>query len=52
MGTPALISNKTRAMQLQAGHPQQKGSQRGAAYAYNVKALRDRELLSEECEDS
>jgi transposase len=31
---PALVANKTRAMQLQAGHPQQKGSRRGPAYAY------------------
>ena len=30
---------------LQAGHPQQKGSRRGPAYAYNIKALRDREIL-------
>jgi transposase len=42
---PALVANKTRAMELQAGHPQQKGSRRGAAYAYNVKALRDKEML-------
>ena len=42
---PALVANKTRAMQLQAGHPQQKGSRRGPAYAYNIKALRDREMM-------
>ena len=42
---PALVANKTRAMQLQAGHPQQKGNRRGPAYAYNIKALRDREML-------
>ena len=42
---PALVANKNRAMELQAGHPQQKGSRRGAAYAYNVKALRDKEML-------
>jgi len=42
---PALVANKTRAMQLQAGYPQQKGSRRGPAYAYNIKALRDREML-------
>ena len=42
---PALVANKTRAMELQAGHPQQKGSRRGPAYAYNVKALRDQEIL-------
>lgn len=41
---PALVANKTRAMELQAGLPQKKGNQRGAAYAYNVKALRDQEL--------
>jgi transposase len=34
-----------RAMQLQAGQPQQKGSRRGPAYAYNIKTLRDREML-------
>jgi transposase len=28
---PALVANKTRTMQLQAGHPQQKGSRRGPA---------------------
>jgi len=42
---PALVANKTRAMELQAGHPQQKGNRRGAAYAYNVKTLRDKEML-------
>src|SRR6516225_12157645 len=42
---PALVANKTRAMQLQAGHSEQKGSRRGPAYAYNIKALRDREML-------
>jgi transposase len=42
---PALVANKTRAMELQAGHPQQKGSRRGAAYAYNVKVLRDKEMV-------
>ncbi len=41
---PALVATKTRAMQLQAGHPQQKGSRRSPAYAYNIKALRDREM--------
>ncbi|MEY9880512.1 hypothetical protein [Bradyrhizobium sp. USDA 329] len=34
-------------MQLQAGHPQQKGSRRGPAYAYNIKPLRDREMLTQ-----
>jgi transposase len=41
---PALVANKTRAMELQAGRPQKKRNQRGPAYAYNVKALRDQEL--------
>jgi hypothetical protein len=41
---PALVANKTRAMELQAGHSPQKGNRRGAAYAYNVKALRDQEM--------
>lgn len=41
---PALVANKTRAMELQAGRPQQKGNRRGAAYAYNIKALRDQEM--------
>jgi transposase len=41
---PALIANKTRAMELQAGKPHRKGNRRGPAYAYNIKALRDQEL--------
>jgi transposase len=41
---PALVANKTRAMELQAGKPQKKGNQRGPAYAYNVKTLRDQEM--------
>ena len=41
---PALVANKMRALELQAGLPQKKGNQRGPAYAYNVKALRDQEL--------
>jgi transposase len=40
---PALVANKTRAMELQAGKPQKKGNRPGPAYAYNVKALRDQE---------
>ena len=36
---PALVANKIRAMQLQAGQPARKGNKRGAAYAYNVKKL-------------
>ena len=42
---PVLVANKPRAMELQAGYPQQKGSRRGAAYAYNVKTLRNKEML-------
>ena len=41
---PALVANKLRAMELQAGQPARKGNKRGAAYAYNVKELRDREI--------
>ena len=41
---PALVANKLRAMELQAGAPAKKGNKRGAAYAYNVKQLRDREI--------
>ena len=40
---PALIANKRRTMELQAGLPQKKGNRRGSAYAYNVKELRDQE---------
>jgi hypothetical protein len=35
---PALVANKIRAMQLQAGQPPKKGNKRGAAYAYNNSA--------------
>jgi transposase len=41
---PALVANKLRAMELQAGQPTRKGNKRGAAYAYNIKELRDREI--------
>jgi transposase len=41
---PALIANKLRAMELQAGRPVRKGNKRGDAYAYNIKELRDREI--------
>jgi transposase len=41
---PALVANKARAMELQAGKPQNKGNRRGPAYAYNVKTLRDQEM--------
>jgi transposase len=48
---PALVANKTRAMELQAGRPQRKGNKRGMAYAYNVKTLRDQEMqLAEQAE--
>jgi transposase len=50
---PALVANKARAMELQAGRPQSKGNRRGAAYAYNVKALRNQEkTLAEQAERS
>jgi len=50
---PALVANKRRAMELQAGRPQQKGNRRGAAYAYNIKALRDQEMqLAKQAERS
>lgn len=41
---PALVASKRRAMELKAGQPQTKGNKRGPAYAYNIKALRDREM--------
>lgn len=41
---PGLVANKIRGLELQAGQPQKKGNQRGPAYAYNVKALRDQEM--------
>jgi transposase len=41
---PALVANKLRAMELQAGQPARKGNKRGAAYTYNIKELRDREI--------
>ena len=40
---PSLVAHKRRAMELQAGRPQKKGSARGPAYAYNVKKLRIQE---------
>lgn len=45
---PALVAHKTRAMELQAGAPMRKGSRRGAAYAYNIKELRDHEIAMAE----
>jgi len=48
---PALVAQKVRALELQAGRPAKKGNRRGAAYAYNVKELRDREkALAEQAE--
>lgn len=48
---PALVANKARAMELQAGRPQSKGNRRGPAYAYNVKTLRNQEnILAEQAE--
>jgi hypothetical protein len=41
---PALVANKLRAMELKAGQPAQKGSKRGSAYTYNIKAFRDHEI--------
>ena len=41
---PALVASKVRAMELQAGQPAVRGNRRGAAYADNVKELRDREI--------
>ena len=40
----SAVANKLRSMELQAGQPARKGNQRGAAYAYNIKELRDREI--------
>jgi transposase len=48
---PALVANKKRSLQLQAGQPAQKGNRRGSAYAYNVKALRTQEMtIAEQAE--
>ena len=41
---PALVANKLRSMELLAGQSTRKGNKRGAAYAYNIKELRDREI--------
>ncbi|MCC7345991.1 MAG: IS110 family transposase [Variibacter sp.] len=50
---PALVANKRRAMELQAGEPQKKGNRRGPTYAYNVKALREQEMrIAEQAERS
>jgi transposase len=48
---PALVANKKRSLELQAGRPAKKGNQRGSAYAYNVKALRTQEMtIAEQAE--
>ena len=39
---PALVAKKVRSMELASGQPERKGS-KGAAYAYNIKALRDQD---------
>ena len=39
---PALHARKLRELELRAGHPAQRG-QRGAAYAYNLTAVRQQE---------
>ena len=45
------MAQKVRALELQAGRPAKKGNRRGAAYAYNVKELRDREkAIAEQAE--
>ena len=42
---PALVAHEVRALELQAGRPMRKGNKRGPAHAYNVKALRDQEVV-------
>lgn len=50
---PALVANKLRAMELKSGRPQKKVNERGPAYAYHVKALREQEIqLAEQAEQS
>ncbi len=39
---PSLVAKKWRALELQAGHPSRRG-QRGSAYSYSLKPLRDEE---------
>lgn len=41
---PALVATKRRAMELKSGMPQKKGNRPGAAYAYNIKSMRDQEM--------
>ena len=40
---PALVAQKVRSLELQAGRPMRKGNRRGPAHAANVRELRDRE---------
>ena len=48
---PALVANRKRSLELQAGLPAKKGNLRGSAYAYNVKALRTQEItIAEQAE--
>jgi transposase len=48
---PSLVAHKLRTGELQAGRPTKKGNRRGPAYAYNVKALRNREMaIAEQAE--
>jgi transposase len=48
---PALVAQKLRGLELQAGRPSKKGNKRGSTYAYNVKELRDREkAIAEQAE--
>jgi transposase len=48
---PALVAHKLRALELQAGRPMKKGNKRGPAFAYNIKALRNREMaIAEQAE--
>lgn len=40
---PSLVSKKTRALELRAGHPARRGGPAGSAAAYSLKTVRDRE---------
>jgi hypothetical protein len=43
---PALVAQKLRGFELHAGRPMQKGSQRGPAFAYNVRLYATRSWRS------
>lgn len=43
---PALVANKCRATELQAGRPQAKGNKPDPAHAYNIKTSRNREIAA------